>query len=49
MESENFFISTDEKYQHITKEDKKPLSEEIDRIRIWLNNADQAQRLLKPS
>ncbi|KAL4435761.1 hypothetical protein ABPG74_015729 [Tetrahymena malaccensis] len=46
MTAENFYISNEEQYAHITKEDKKPLSDEIDRLRIWLNNADNVQKTI---
>jgi len=40
--AENFYISADEKFAHISKEDRKPLADEIDKLKIWLNNADHA-------
>lgn len=47
--AENFYISNDEQYAHISKDDKKPLSDEIDRLRIWINNADNVQKTLPTS
>lgn len=45
--AQNFYITSDEKYAHITKDDRKPLADEIDRLNIWLNSADNAQKSLQ--
>ncbi|EGR34876.1 hypothetical protein IMG5_001050 [Ichthyophthirius multifiliis] len=47
QESEGFVISGAEQYAHISKEERKPIADEVDRIRIFLNNAEIAQKRLQ--